>query len=322
MSRRFQHRGGFGLRDLLVAIAAIGFLLGLVVIYLPAGRGPAYRTQCGNNLRQLGLAVHNYHDINGSLPPLYSEVRSSTGEMTSEFAPSWAVFLLPFLEHRAAWENLVITESATNNSVTLPGGSGQTNLRVLSAVRAWTFNCPKRGPREVSRNGVMWQTSDYVPCVHSSFDGAYPSNVKNQTGIIISPMKSATSSTPVVSRTTFGSVTDGLPFTALFGEKHMGSAWLGKPNRDWPVLMFTADERAVRSTGLALAKGSHEAGTAPNADSIAGAAPEIGKFGSWHPEACQFCFGDTSIKRVKNHTSVAILKAMTGRADGIQYDLP
>ena len=46
------------------------------------------------------------------------------------------------------------------------------------------------------------------------------------------------------------------------------------------------------------------------------------KFGSWHPSACQFCFGDTSIKRVKNFTAVLTLTRMTTRSGGEQYELP
>ncbi len=140
--------------------------------------------------------------------------------------------------------------------------------------------------------------------------------------MIVRPLAYAATMKPVVSRTTFGSVTDGLAFTAMFGEKHMGSTWIGQDQMDNPVMPFFDDERHVRTTGLPLAKSPRENGTAPDANNLALARPDSMKFGSWHPSECQFCFGDTSIKRVKNYTSVVSLTRMTIRDDGKQYDLP
>ena len=330
MSVRNRGHGGFTLVELLVVIAIIGILIAMLLPAVQAAREAANRTQCGNNLRQLGLAVHNYHDINGALPPLFSRALSGTGtNPTTTWAPSWAVFLLPFLEHRAAWDQLVITRSATDNTITLPGGGGQTNRLSLGAVRASTFNCPTRGPRTVTRSGIgPWQTCDYVPLVFthvvdsSGRTRAWSSARSFQVGIIISRLANATSTRPVVSRTTFGSVTDGLSFTALFGEKHMGKTWLGRPNADWPVMPFSTNERCVRTTGLPLAKSPREDGAVPESNNIGRNRPDIMKFGSWHPSACLFCFGDTSIKRVKNYTGVPSLQAMTTRSGGEQYDLP
>ncbi len=322
MSFRNRGRGGFTLVELLVVIAIIGILIAMLLPAVQAAREAANRTQCGNNLRQLGLAVHNYHDINGALPPMYSDaITLGTPGPTSTWSMSWAVYLLPFLEHRAAWDQVVLTRSATDNTTLsiVAGGGGQNNRESLGAVRASTFNCPTRGPRTVTTFGAVWQTCDYCPLMTSvsatstGVATGWSWSLSTWTGMIIPKLRNPTllPQRGVISRTTFGAVTDGLSFTAMFGEKHYGKDWLGNTNRDWPVMPFVAGDRSVRSTGFPLTKSPREQ-----------AKPAQFQFGSWHPSACQFCFGDTSIKRVKNFTAVLSLTRMTTRAGGEQYELP
>ena len=68
MSKTSSRRRGFTLIELLVVIAIIGVLIGLLLPAVQAAREAARRAQCINNLKQLGLAMHNYHDVNGSFP--------------------------------------------------------------------------------------------------------------------------------------------------------------------------------------------------------------------------------------------------------------
>lgn len=77
MSRPAHPRGGFTLVELLVVIAIIGILIALLLPAVQAAREAARRSQCRNNMKQLGLALHNYHDTYGAFPP------SSTGPMRS-----------------------------------------------------------------------------------------------------------------------------------------------------------------------------------------------------------------------------------------------
>src|SRR5262249_39238386 len=95
--RRCPGRFGFTLVELLVVIAIIGVLLGLLVAAVQKVREAASRTQCANNLRQVGLALHNYHDRQGSFPCGYRcrPVSPSNPDLT---APGWgwAALLLPY----------------------------------------------------------------------------------------------------------------------------------------------------------------------------------------------------------------------------------
>jgi prepilin-type N-terminal cleavage/methylation domain-containing protein len=86
-----RRRGGFSLVELLVVIAVIAILVGLLLPAVQAAREAAARTQCANNLHQIALAMHLYHDQYKHLPP--SRLRNNEG-------PSWAWLILPNLEQQ------------------------------------------------------------------------------------------------------------------------------------------------------------------------------------------------------------------------------
>jgi prepilin-type N-terminal cleavage/methylation domain-containing protein len=98
-------RKGFTLVELLVVIAIIGTLIGLLLPAVQKTREAANRISCANNLHQIGLALHNYHDTRGSLPPGYLCKVSADPAYT---APGWgwAAFILPYLEQENLYRQI------------------------------------------------------------------------------------------------------------------------------------------------------------------------------------------------------------------------
>jgi prepilin-type N-terminal cleavage/methylation domain-containing protein/prepilin-type processing-associated H-X9-DG protein len=145
-----RRRHGFTLIELLVVIAIIAILIGLLLAAVQRVREAAARASCQNNLKQLGLAVHAYHDANGKLPPAvqmpYAQpnIDPLTGGAVNPFGPNWAIFLLPFIEQSALFTRANV--GSYPGTMTISNlGSYNLSWRSIRGAELKLMFCPSDG---------------------------------------------------------------------------------------------------------------------------------------------------------------------------------
>lgn len=124
---------GFTLIELLVCMAIIGMLVSLLLPAVQRAREAARRTQCSNNLKQVGVGLHNYHETYGSFP---IGARAQRG-----FGPSWIVGLLPYIDQMTAYLQFDMEKSGNGNAG-LPAPFGSANTWVFHNVKFPVLRCP------------------------------------------------------------------------------------------------------------------------------------------------------------------------------------
>jgi prepilin-type N-terminal cleavage/methylation domain-containing protein len=285
------NRRGFTLIELLVVIAIIAILIGLLLPAVQKVREAAARTQCQNNLKQLGISMHNYHDTNG----LFPYPRSGGGQNRH----TWALLLLPYIEQGniySVYQNPITGVSQTDgfNNIT------STDPTVTAARQASvkTFLCPTRHqPGSLSPiaagSTVVGTPSDYAACTGDN--GTVPSD----------GMFQLVNSNHTLSGLRISNITDGLSNTLMIGEKHIQVGLINDPVTDG-IIYSASDPQTY----------SRRAGTS-NPLSISNTVTANNQFGSWHAGVVEFVFGDGSVHGLKNSVPGSTLAILANANDGL-----
>jgi hypothetical protein len=315
-------------------------LIALLLPAVQAAREAGRRAQCSNNLRQLGLGCHLYHDTNNELPPLCSERYYRLGqppETPNSNPPtadgvvgwSWIMLIAPFIEQRGAWETINWVERFPN---------GPNNLvNAVPSLRASGLVCPTRRssaaitgastpgfPMDPPAQYVVGaMPSDYCAVAGAMaggtglwFDGvlAEPAMPRIQDNTTIPPRVAQ----KLKSQTTLNNITDGTSNTVMIGEKCMHIGWLYQGWAEMPAATGNVWHPAYQVRILGWTNAND-----PNANYSRGLPNKLPiqnyyytytdqsgitktvetwfwSFGSEHPFVTQFAKADASVKPLRN----------------------
>jgi len=151
-------RRGFTLIELLVVISIIGVLIALLLPAVQGAREAARRAQCTNNLKQLGLAVHNYHSTYNVVPAMCM-YPGGQSDLSQGWCPTWVIPLLPYIEQSVLASSYNFSAPAVIYAA--PGFSGYENTTTMY-TQISTFLCPSENePVRVSLNATSNYAGNY-----------------------------------------------------------------------------------------------------------------------------------------------------------------
>jgi len=154
-----KKRRGFTLIELLVVIAIIAILIALLLPSVQQARAAARRTQCRNNLKQIGIALHNYHDVYSCWPAGHLETGKNGPAYRHQIG--WLTYLLPYIEQRNIYDLVDFNAIGPSDENPNPNGSASENPAFYAAGGSdvATFICPSD---PTGRVDTTWAPTNYM----------------------------------------------------------------------------------------------------------------------------------------------------------------
>ena len=335
-SRNSNGRSGFTLIELLVVIAIIGVLVAILLPAVQAARAAARRTQCLNNLKQIGLAIHGFHDSNQKFPPARLVVNSDRAENSDDGTdpgldePTWLIHILPHLEQTALFSKWDVfrpyglhswdARSAVVSTYLCPERHSTSNAVTQDVSIEIKFPCGCKGGVQTIPGGAV---VDYVANHGDNSPGAVgmPTDFYwggYGTGVLISSTPEIDEPKSVdgklvlkrrwLDTVTISDLKDGTSQTILVGEPHIPSDQLSKSPWNGPAYMGRHVTHFARIGGPGVPIAHH-----PDDQRAS-----VYSFGSAHIGMCQFAFADGSARAINSSISTQILARLCHRSDGVQ----
>lgn len=306
--RATNRRVGFTLIELLVVIAIIAILIALLLPAVQQAREAARRTQCRNNLKQLGLAMHNYHDIHLRLPP---------GAITSNWI-GWGTMLLPSIEQTALHESISTNNGFNQIWTNATNSGGSYHVRdVVAKTPLAPFRCPSDPMGGVNTHMYDYGTSNYVANVGHLFEPTAAAADQKYAGPFLMNIAIP-----------FAKFTDGLSNSVLLGERktlgetgtsqpnYFGGVWIGPihaaaPNNVFPKGATNGWATINNGRYLSLV-------TAPmRNDNYFINQPTMGQsFSSLHTGGAHFLLGDGAVRFISENVDRNLYRSLGAYADG------
>jgi len=298
-------RPGLTLVELLVVIAIIGLLVGLLLPAVQSARESARRVTCNNNLKQIGLAVHAYHNSQSCLPP---------ARITYTYL-GWSTFLLPYMEQAALHDQFDLGRPCREQ----PAQAMQTPVAqyVCPSRRAVGMQSVRFVPEASGQNGACGDYATVDGWSLSEWRNVNSEGKPRSQGMIVTAGGSPVAGGqlrmhPLAtwhSATRFEHVRDGLSMTLMIGEKHVRPANLGnEPDfGDGPQFGGWAYD-TIRLAGFTYRLADGPMDTVSGNENIV--------FGSAHPGTVNFVWGDGSVRGLSPTIDTTTLARLGTRAGG------
>ncbi len=292
-----KNRHAFTLVELLVVIAIIAVLIALLVPAVQKVRGSANSLQCQNNLKQIGLALHSYHDRMGHFPPGYKDANPDpASDTTFDKGPGWgwASFLLADLEQNNLFLQIDFAKTVGDMPICQ---NFMPNFWCPSDQQLPTFN--------VYNTTTNVAQGNYIAVNGVKETSSYPGN-NNGAFLRNSKFKVA-------------DITDGLSCTLFVGERdmaHSKTTWSGAV----PGGLVTADQASDpvgnAETAQALVLGHGSVTHLPNDPALW----DADVFYSLHPGGANFLLGDGSVRSISASINGTVYENLLARNDGNPVD--
>lgn len=333
--RRNRVVSAFTLVELLVVIAIIGILISLLLPAVQSAREAARRMHCSNNLHQLGIAVHNYHDVQQCFPS--GQISGTRTDSCTNFG--WAALILPYLEQSNLGTQIDFKTTILDGADT--DGTGTSGNALLGKTLVPTYLCPSNSDRDVLRcNDYFTSGAEYVAyerapahyggvCSEKILDDFGNKNETNRSygrfGTIIGANAHYGGDYSLerfdpAPKVGFSSITDGTSNTMIIAETASYETITPKiyDNGQW----ISGSNIFRKTTAPINYRPKCEHFNTPTPWLCEQCSAYQFEMRSWHTGGASGLFGDASVHFLSQTTEIAVLGVLCNRQDGKPVNIP